>query len=112
RQQEEESGYTSLHTRIPTAMSSGQRNRTPVAELAERLRDSLPDRLLRAVTVHVTDLESTASQIAQLFEVPKVSVTTAVLNELQNLLESTGQGDKMTALLSLDTPETHGDIAP
>lgn len=112
RQQEEDSGYTSLHTRIPTAMSTGQRHRTPVAELAERLRDSVPDRLLRAVTVHVTDLESTASEIAQLFEVPKVSVATAVLNELQDLLESTGQGDKMTALLSLDTPETHGDIAP
>lgn len=112
RQQEENSGYTSLHTRIPTATVSSHRRRTPVTELAEQLRESIPDHLLRAVTIHVNELESTANQIAQLFEVPKVSVSTAVLDELRKLLESTGQGDKMAALLSLDTPETHADIAP
>ncbi|MGP6174058.1 protein kinase domain-containing protein [Corynebacterium sp. A21] len=112
RSAEDESAFTSLHTRVPTTTASDPHIRTPVAELAERLRESIAARMLRAVTVHVNDLESTASRIAQLFEVPKVSVAAAVLNELKILLESTGQGDKMTALLSLDTPETRGDIAP
>lgn len=112
RPQDEDVHYTSLHTRMPTSMPATQLRRTPLTGLADQLRESITPRLLRAVTVSLPKVESTASQIAQLFEVPKVSVTTAVLAEVRQLLEATGQGSKLDAFLALDTPETRDDIAP
>lgn len=102
-------------TKLPTRTRyEGPRN---IAHVDPRMRDlfvslgpSVDDRQLRVISVPLGQTRDVVDALTAQFEATHVDVGGAVVEDLRQLMESSGQADKFGMLLGLDTRASRGDL--
>lgn len=96
---------TSLRTQVPADSESRE-----FLELVDTLSEQLPLKSFRAISIQKDQVGVIAKKLGHHFSTTPINLSDRVLAEIQNLLASTGQADRLDALFRLDTESTRQHI--